>query len=66
MLDSGMTPAQRKKFLADERAAQAVKAQEDFKKEYEELLQKGDSWAMFNAMKNVYAKQAAEAKKKKG
>ena len=61
-----MSPAERKKFLANERAEQARKAQEDFKKEYEELLAKGDSWAMFTAMKNMYAKQAAETKKKSG
>ena len=61
-----MNPADRKKFLAQERTDQAKKAQDDFKKEYEILLAKGDSWAMFNAMKNSYAKTAAETKKKRG
>ena len=61
-----MSPADRKKYLAKERADQAQKMQEDFKKEYEALLAKGDSWAMFNAMKNSYARSTAEAKKKRG
>jgi cation-transporting ATPase 13A1 len=61
-----MSVADRKKFLAQERADQAKKAQEDFKAEYERLLAAGDSWAMVNAMKNCYAKTAAETKKKRG
>lgn len=59
-----MTPQERKKFLADERQAMALKAQEDFKKEYEALVAKGDSWAMFTAMQNMWKKTAEENKKR--
>jgi manganese-transporting P-type ATPase len=61
-----MSVPERKKFLAEEQKAQAQKAQEDFKEEYAKLLAQGDSWAMVNAMKNCYAKTAAETKKKRG
>lgn len=37
--------------------------QEDFTKEYERLLGAGDSWAMVNAMKNVWNKEQENQKK---
>ena len=59
-----MTPKERQKFLADERQAMALKQQEDFKKEYEELLAKGESWAMVKAMQNIWKKNMEENKKR--
>mmetsp|Transcript_6291 Transcript_6291/g.9492 ORF Transcript_6291/g.9492 Transcript_6291/m.9492 type:complete len:1517 (+) Transcript_6291:72-4622(+) len=59
-----MNPKERQKFLAEERKALAIKQQEDFKKEYDELLAKGESWAMMKAMQNVWKRNMEEAKKK--
>jgi cation-transporting ATPase 13A1 len=40
------------------------KKQEDFQKEYNEMLAKGESWAMFKAMKKVWSDDMAAAKLK--
>ncbi len=57
---------ERQKFLAEERKQMALKQQQDFQKEYEELLAKGDGWAMFKAMQNTYKKTVEEQKKRVG
>ena len=57
---------ERQKFLAEERKAMALKQQEDFQKEYAELLAKGESWAMFKAMQNMYKRTIDEQKKRVG
>lgn len=44
----------------------ALKQQQEFQKEYEELLAKGESWAMFKAMQNAYKKTVEEQKKRMG
>lgn len=44
----------------------ALKQQQDFQKEYEELLAKGESWAMFKAMQNMYKRTVEEQKKRVG
>ena len=51
-----MTPKERQKFLQEERQKMAIKQQEDFQKEYQELLAKGESWAMMKAMQNMWKK----------
>ncbi|CAE7588728.1 Atp13a1, partial [Symbiodinium microadriaticum] len=59
-----MSPKERQKFLADERQAMALKQQDEFKKEYEELLAKGEGWAMVKAMQNIWKKNMEENKKR--
>jgi hypothetical protein len=44
----------------------ALKQQQDFQKEYEALTAKGESWAMFKAMQNMYKKTVEEQKKRVG
>jgi manganese-transporting P-type ATPase len=44
----------------------ALKQQEDFQKEYAELLAKGESWAMYKAMQNMYKRTVDEQKKRVG
>lgn len=61
-----MSLPERQKFLAEERKAMALKQQQDFQKEYEALLAKGESWAMVKAMQNMYKKTVEEQKKRVG
>jgi hypothetical protein len=63
---SHQTSQERQKFLAEERKAMALKQQQDFQKEYEALLAKGESWAMVKAMQNMYKKTVEEQKKRVG
>ena len=41
------------------------KKQEEFKAEYEKLLAKGESWAMFKALSNMWKKEAEAGRKLK-
>jgi manganese-transporting P-type ATPase len=63
---SHQSSQERQKFLAEERKAMALKQQQDFQKEYEALLAKGESWAMVKAMQNMYKKTVEEQKKRVG
>ena len=41
------------------------KKQDEFKREYDAMVARGESWAMFKAMQKIWAADMEEAKKKK-